>query len=91
MGTKLTKTGEPRKIKAGSGRRNGAFSFVLIPLDELNKKFADQTTHITVGRLWAEQVGFKDLVAKQADKLHDEIQGETPQTKVTATVKNFDE
>lgn len=86
-----TKNGTPRKIKAGSGRRTGGFSFVLIPLDDINQKFADKTTPVKVSRVWAEQVGFTNLVSKSAEKLHGEIEGQTPETKVGATVKSFDD
>ena len=86
-----TKNGTPRKIKAGSGRKTGGFSFVLIPLSDIIKKFADTTTPVKVSRVWAEQVGFTDLVSKAAEKLHGEIQGQTPETQVGATVKSFDD
>lgn len=90
MSDTLTAGGTPRKIKAGSGRKKGGFSFVLVPLSKLNEIFADKSTPITVGRVWAQQVGLKDLVPNSAEKLHGELEGQTPATKVGAAVRDFD-
>lgn len=71
------------KVKRpGSGRTKGSFSFVKIPLSALKAKFADDTTEITVGRKFAEQMGFKDLASAPANQIADSIQGKTEATKV---------
>jgi len=80
------------KIKRpGSGRTKGSFSFVTVKLSDLNAKFADQNTPIVVSRKFAETVGFTGLTAKPANNTLDSIQGQTPQSAVTATVHNLDE
>lgn len=77
--------------KPGSGRTKGAFSFVNIPLEELNKKFADKTTPIRVSRLFAQTMGFTDLVTKRVTELNTEIQGQTPATKPKVTVTDLND
>ena len=75
--------------RKGSGRTKGSFSFVRIPLKDIKAKFADDTTPILVSRKWAEQVGFTGLVCAPAANTYDAIQGQTPATKVTATVTDL--
>ena len=62
---------KPKMRRPGSGRTKGSFSFVRIPLSELNKKFADQTTPITVSRMWAQQCGFKVKSTASSKHLYD--------------------
>jgi hypothetical protein len=76
--------------RKGSGRTKGSFSFVRIPLKDLTGKFADDTTPILVSRKWAEQVGFQGLTSAPASSTYDAIQGQTPATKVGATVSDLD-
>lgn len=76
------KTGITRE---GSGRTKGSFSFVLISLAQLNGKFNDTTTPIKVGRKWAQECGFANLVSGAAGELTAQVQGKTPETKVEAT------
>jgi hypothetical protein len=76
--------------RKGSGRTKGSFSFVSLTLAQLNGKFADQTTPIIVGRKFAEQMGFQDLVAGPAGTVHDRIEGQTPASRVTAKVVDLD-
>lgn len=52
--------------RKGSGRTKGSFSFVQIKLADLAGKFADTATAITVGRKWAESVGFSGLTTGPA-------------------------
>ncbi len=78
------------RTSKGSGRTKGAFSFVQITLAELNAKFNDQTTPIKVSRLWAQEVGFKNLVTKAAGDLTADTQGLLPSTKVGAVVTALD-
>lgn len=72
--------------KPGSGRTKGSFSFVTVTLAELKAKFNDEQMPIVISRKWAEQVGFKGLVANAANKTMDTIQGKTPETVVDAKV-----
>lgn len=80
-----------RTTRKGSGRTKGSFSFVKIPLADLNAKFADMTTPVVVSRKWAESCGFTGLIANPANATLDSIAGQTPATHVTATVTNLDE
>lgn len=77
--------------RKGSGRTKGSYSFVRIPLADLVAKFADQTTPIVVGRKFAEEVGFKGLVANPANATLNAIAGTNPASAVTAKVTNLDE
>lgn len=72
--------------RAGSGRTKGSFSFVKIPLKDLVAKFADQTTPITVGRKFAQQMGFTNITSAPANEIAGSIVGQTPATKVGAQV-----
>lgn len=78
------------RTSKGSGRTKGAFSFVNITLADLNAKFADQTTPIKVSRIWAEGLGFKNLVTKPANELTSDTQGLEPSTKVGANVTELE-
>lgn len=78
------------RTSVGSGRRKGSFSFVNITLADLNAKFADQSTPIRVGRVWAETVGFKELIAKAANDLGADAQGLEPSSKVAARSTELD-
>lgn len=75
-----------KTTRKGSGRTKGSFSFVRVPLAELNGKFADASTTIIVSRKWAEQVGFNGLSATNAQANYESIQGKTPASAVAATV-----
>jgi hypothetical protein len=77
--------------RKGSGRTKGSFSFVKIPICDLNMKFADATTPVVVSRKWAEACGFTGLVANPASNTYDAIQGQTPATHVATTVTNLDD
>lgn len=72
--------------RPGSGRTKGSFSFVKLPLSALTAKFADPATEITVGRKFAEAMGFKDLTSAPASQIAGSIEGKTDATKVGATV-----
>lgn len=76
----------PVAKKKGSGRTKGSFSFVKVPLKDLVAKFADQTTPIVIGRKWAEQVGFSNLVANPANTTLESIAGQTPATHIGVLV-----
>lgn len=78
-----------RVTRKGSGRTKGSFSFVVITLGDLKKKFSDDTQPIQVGRKWAETQGFTGLVAKPAANSYDTIQGVTPENKVQAVVMDL--
>jgi hypothetical protein len=73
-----------------SGRTKGSFSFVKVPLSALCGKFADTETPVVISRKWAEQVGFTNLVANPANATLDSIQGQTPLSKIQATVVELD-
>lgn len=77
--------------RKGSGRTKGSFSFVKITLEDLNNKFADKTTPCVVSRKWAEQCGFQGLISAPANSTIDSIEGQTPTTRVAATVTELDE
>lgn len=77
--------------RKGSGRTKGSFSFVKVPLKDLTGKFNDATTPILVSRKWAEQVGFVGLTSAPAANVYNSIQGQTPATKVAATVTSLDD
>ena len=63
--------------RPGAGRTKGSFSFVMIPLKDLNAKIADQTTEIKVSRLFAETLGFK-VNSAPANELTKSIEGKAP-------------
>jgi hypothetical protein len=81
-----------KKIRRkGSGRTKGSYSFVKLSLSDLLSKIgSDQTTPVIVSRKWAEVLGFKGLVCGPAGAINDSIEGQTPATKITAKVSNFD-
>ena len=47
--------------KVGSGRKKGSYSFLQVPLSELNATLKDTAT-VLVSRKWAEQIGFTGQV-----------------------------
>ena len=67
------------------------FTFDKVTVADLLAKFADHTTPVVISRKWAEQVGFSDVIAKPANVTVDAIDGLTPESKVQAKVRNFDE
>ncbi len=70
------------KVKRpGAGRVKGSYSFVMIPLADLNAKIADQTTQIKISRLWAQTLGFQ-VVSAPANELTKSIEGKLPGTGV---------
>ena len=88
---KSAKATKPRKVhRPGSGRTKGSFSFVRLTLGDLKKKFADDTTPITVGRVWAQNLGFNVETTTNANALYSEIAAASPAGKVEATVVNLD-
>lgn len=87
-GITVNPNGKPRKV--GSGRRPGSFSFVKIPIADIAAKFADHSTPVPVSRLWAQQVGFQGLESVEAKTMFGQIEGTTPETKVTADVIEFE-
>lgn len=76
--------------KVGSGRTAGAVSYVGITLADLNRKFADTGTVITVRRKWAEACGFasEHVNAASADNLI--IRGQDTPAQVAATVTELE-
>ena len=84
MVTAKNKDGEPRKI--GSGRPAGGTSFVEITLDELIAKFADTATPIVVGRKWAEIIGFRNLVTRDARTTTSNAVSQAPDQSIGVTV-----
>lgn len=89
--TVIVPTGTKLVTRKGSGRTKGSFSFVKVTLAELNAKFADPTIPVLVSRKWAEACNFTGLVAGPASSSYESIQGQTPNTLVTATVTDLDE
>jgi hypothetical protein len=77
--------------RKGSGRTKGSFSFVKIPLIELNAKIKDSATQVVVRRKWAEAQGFVGLAAQPVDNSQDRVKPVTdtdsPESAVT-TVDN---
>ena len=67
--------------RKGAGRTRGSFSFVMIPLADLNAKIADQTTPIKVSRLFAQTLGFQ-VTSAPANELTKAIEGKQPGTGV---------
>ena len=84
------KNEKPRKVtRKGSGRTAGSYSFVSIPLSDLLAKFNDMTTPITVGRKFAEAVGFK-VESAPANEISGKIAGKTAATAITIKVHDLD-
>ena len=81
----------PKVSRPGSGRTKGSYSFVIVPLEQLNAKFNDPKQPITVGRKWAEMQGFTGLVANPAGDTAAKIEGSTPENKSGVTVTSLDE
>jgi hypothetical protein len=63
--------------KSGSGK-TGSGSFGKLTLAELCAKFSDKNTPIVVGRIWAQTIGFNNLVTQPAGKLLVAATVETP-------------
>jgi hypothetical protein len=80
--------GTPRK--SGSGRKAGATSFVELSLAELNAKFADISTPIVVGRMWAQTVGFRDMVTRSAKDMTTNATSQTGEHAADVTVRELD-
>ena len=79
------------KKKTGSGRTKGAFSFVILSLADLQAKLgADPTTPVKVSRLWAEQLGFKNLTTGAANDLTGKTEGLLPVNKVGVKAVELD-
>lgn len=77
--------------KKGSGRTAGAVSYVSITLAELNRKFADTNTPITVRRKWAEACGFTSDSVSVSNVTGIIIPGQDTQTQVAATVTELED
>lgn len=77
--------------RKGSGRTKGSYSFVPLTMAALSVRCADPTITVLVSRKWAEAHGFTGLVARPASNSYESIQGQTPNTLVTATVTDLDE
>lgn len=75
--------------RKGSGRTKGSFSFVKIPIETLCAKLSPDVL-VVVSRKWAEAVGFDGLVANPANNTYASIPGQTPETRVAATVTDLD-
>lgn len=75
--------------RKGSGRTKGSFSFIVLTIKQLKEKFADENQTVVVGRKWAETCGFSGVVAHAANATLDSIQGQTPATRVAATVTDL--
>lgn len=85
-----SETVEPSKIKRpGSGRTKGSFSFVVLELQQLTKKFKDPKQPIQVSRKWAESQGFDVSNTKKAGDLFEKIQGEESAIAIGASVKEL--
>ncbi len=87
MDTNSTDTAKKRKV--GSGRTKGSYSFVLITMADLQKKFADPSQPVQVGRKWAEMQGFVAPKMSDAKHLFDAIQGTTETTRIKARVEEL--
>lgn len=74
----------------GSGRTAGAVSYVTITLAELQRKFADTSTPITVRRKWAEACGFTNDNVSAANTTGITIPGKDTQTQVAASVTELE-
>lgn len=90
MNNDLNPTGRKKTKRPGSGRTKGSFSFVALTLGDLKAKFADDAQVIVIGRKWAEQCGFTNIVTTTpATNILGTIQGQTPATQAAVTVRNL--
>lgn len=86
----MSNTTTPVKTrKPGSGRTVGSYSFVVLTLADLKKKFADDETPIMVSRKWAENVGFKGVTAKPVSNTVEKIEGSIPENKPAIKIVEF--
>jgi len=90
--TETVANSTPVKVvrRKGSGRTKGSFSFVKVSLAELETKFADRTTPIVVGRIWAQSCGFADVKSAPVGAIISQIQGKTPETKPAIAMQSLD-
>lgn len=79
-----------KKKSPGSGRTKGSFSFIKVPLSALCGKFADTEQPVVISRKWAEAVGLTGFTSAPATTTLGSIEGQTPATRVTATVTDLD-
>lgn len=78
-----------KQRRPGSGRTKGSFSFVLIKMEDLSKKFSDPNQPIQVGRKWAEMQGFPVAMTNDAKHLYGAIEGTTEVSKIKAKIEEL--